>query len=183
MRIDYTSFPNDKFIIILSELTEESYDLLNGNPDRLRYFCEQTGAANVLLSKDVVHIGPPEEKEGAIVGHVHIDAKPDPDLVKQIADRVDFLMDKRGGRYIDGNASFDKVNTQLLVPDYHVDSRLVDIVAKIRYTDWREGLPESTRNIIPAWDSQEENIRTAWRREAETKLKGEVGRARNTEEG
>lgn len=144
MRIDYTSFPGGKFIVVVSELTPEQKTTL-GARDWAR-FCQATGAAHVFLTEDVVHFGEAEEQHELSPGCC--------DTTPQ-------------------QAPYD------LVPNYHEDTRLTDLVARVLHLDRRKnGGP--FRPTTP-WDELTPALQEGWRKHAHESLQKEVERARTTE--
>lgn len=184
MRIDYTSFPNDKFVIVFSELSEETYELLSSSPNMATQLCAKTGAANLIITKDVVHFGEAEEK-ATDIGDVTLTVEPGTvsieEINKQVGEALDKMNRARGG-YVPGGLIPARVSPSeeiygsktLLVPDYHLDTQLVDMVARIRY--------QEQGSIFGLWDSLSEDYKRSRLVMAEASLKKEVARARNTEE-
>lgn len=178
MRIDYAYLPNDKFMVVFSELTEESFERINSRGEgRWQDFCEKTGACRVITTRDVVHFGEaPEEKAPAPL--------PPPE---EMQERLDEAARRTGQQYMIEYPNGEKVYSQQasltdwevspdviqkvmgdLVPNYHEDTRLVGLLAKLFWAErfWEAGTPF------------EEALRHTWEQYARNKLKEAVEHAR-----
>lgn len=158
MRIDYTTLPNDKIILILSETGERREELARQDWST---FVQRTGVADVIITSGVVHVGPPEEGSFS-AGEAFIEVKPRIDIgewgcVEDVLDQLTTHL-RRGSKLVRGytEAPEEIIDPEdhPLVPSYHEDSLLVDIVSAIRYEEAAQG----------GWDEAEESLKRAWRK-------------------